>query len=49
MYNPLDLKLFLLFYLRCYSSVTPDDSFMYLSFNLFHFVNISIVNMLMNE
>ena len=50
MYNPLDLKLFLfLFYPRCYSSVTPDDSFVYLSFSLLHFLNISIVNMLMNE
>ena len=49
-YNPLVLKLFLFqFYLRCYSSFTPDNCYMYLSFSLFYFINIFIVNVFLYE
>ena len=33
----------------CYSSFTPDDCYMYLSFTLFHFINMSIVNVFLYE
>ena len=37
------------FNLRSYSSFTRDDCYMYLSFTLFYFCNMSIVNVLIYE
>ena len=37
------------FYLSCYSSFTLDNCYMYLSFSLFHFINMSVVNAFLYE